>query len=343
MTNKRLFGATLEQMRANLDTITRDGFYFNFLLSADEMMFEWDGLPDTIDAKHLEDYLNISGCVGFARGTDIQTGKTGLYIAPYAARSGREDQYGEGTELQATTPNGIELRGVLGVDACIMYNNTARSAQTDLIFTTDTYTQIDKSSVANVIFSRIAPIFKTDNDKTTTQFEDIREALISGELGIITDKNIFSDDTLDIKTSDGLQCVDITHPERIQYLQYLSEYFDVVTRRHFARRGLTLKTSAKHAQVSQDEVHGLDSVSWFYPLNKLKARRDAVDIINGIFGTKISVRFSDIWEQEYQAYLLRILKTDTENEKGVENDVESVDNGSRDMGTETNTDSASAV
>lgn len=72
-----------------------------------------------------------------------------------------------------------------------------------------------------------------------------------------------------------------------------------------------------------------------------------MDIINGIFSdildTKISVRFSDIWEQEYQAYLLRILKTDTENEKGVENDVESVDNGSRDVGTETDTDSAAAV
>lgn len=343
MTNKRLFGATLEQMRANLDTVTRDGFYFNFLLCADEMMFKWDGLPDTIDAKHLEDYLNVSGCVGFARGTDIQTGKTGLYIAPYAARSGVQDQYGEGTELQATTPNGIELRGVLGVDSCIMYNNTARSAQTDLIFTTDTYTQIDKSSVANVIFSRIAPIFKTDNDKTTTQFEDIREALISGELGIITDKNIFNDDTLDIKTGDGLQCVDITHPERIQYLQYLSEYFDVITRRHFARRGLTLKTSAKHAQVSQDEVHGMDSVSWYYPLNKLKARRDAVEIINKIFGLSISVRFSDMWEQEYQAYLLRILKQDEETERGVENDVESVDNGSRDVGAETNTDSSAVV
>ena len=324
MTNKRLFGATLEQMRANIDTLTRGDFYFNLLLCADESMFTWENLPDTIDEKHLEDYLNVSGCVGFARGTDIVSGNVGYYIAPYAARSGRENQYGEGTELQATTPNGIELRGVLGVDAVIIYNNTARSAQTDLIFTTDVYTQIDKSANANVIFSRVAPVFKTNDDKTTTKFEEIRDAIISGELGIITDSNIINDDTLDLKLGDGLQCVDITHPERIQYLQYLSEYFDVVTRRHFARRGLTLKTSAKHAQVSQDEVHGMDSVSWYYPLNKLKARRDAVAIINKIFGLNINVRFSDMWEQEYQAYLLRILKQDTETERGVENVVESV-------------------
>jgi hypothetical protein len=212
-----------------------------------------------------------------------------------------------------------------------------------LIFTTDTYTQIDKSSIANVIFSRVAPLFKTDSDKTTETIQGIIEDIVSGTFGVVTDANVFNDNTLDIKTGDGISCVDITHPERIQYLQYLSEFFDVVTRRHFARRGLTLKTSAKHAQVSQDEVHGLDSVSWFYPLNKLKARRDAVDIINGIFGTEITVRFSDIWEQEYQAYLLRILKTDTESERGVKYDVESVSNVDDTANAETNPDSAAVV
>ena len=40
------------------------------------------------------------------------------------------------------------------------------------------------------------------------------------------------------------------------------------------------------------------------------------------------MRFSDIWEQEYQAYLLRILQQDVQGEReteGVQNDVDSVD------------------
>lgn len=317
MSNKKKYGVSISEMRANLDTISRENFYFDTLLCCDEMMFEWSGLPDTIDEKHLEDYLNISGCAGFG-----QVGEN-YYIAPYAARTGAADQYGEGTRMNATTPNGIEITGEIGVDCVIIYNNTARQPQKDLIFSSMAYTEIDKSSNSNVIFARIAPIFATSDKNISSAIKDILEKIIAGDLEIVTSENVFDD--LQIDNSDALKAIDITHPERIQYLQYLSEYYDIITRRHFARRGLTLKTSAKHAQVSQDEVHGLDSVSWYYPLNKLKARRDAVAIINKIFNLNISVKFSDIWEQEYQAYLLRILKTDNENERGIENDLESVD------------------
>lgn len=317
MPNKKKYGVSISEMRANLDTIARENFYFDTLLCCDEMMFEWSGLPDTIDEKHLEDYLNISGCAGFG-----QVGEN-YYIAPYAARTGAADQYGEGTRMNATTPNGIEINGEIGVDCVIIYNNTARQPQKDLIFSSMAYTEIDKSSNSNVIFARIAPIFATSDKNISAAIKDMLEKIIAGDLEIVTSENVFDD--LQIDNTDALKSIDITHPERIQYLQYLSEYYDIITRRHFARRGLTLKTSAKHAQVSQDEVHGLDSVSWYYPLNKLKARRDAVAIINKIFNLNISVKFSDIWEQEYQAYLLRILKTDNENERGVENDLESVD------------------
>ena len=35
--------------------------------------------------------------------------------------------------------------------------------------------------------------------------------------------------------------------------------------------------------------------------------------------------FSEIWQQEYDAYLLRILKTDETEERGVKNVLDSVD------------------
>ena len=76
-----------------------------------------------------------------------------------------------------------------------------------------------------------------------------------------------------------------------------------------------MHTPTKAAQQSTDEIHGIDSVSWFYPLNKLKARRNGVEMVNKIFGTKITVRFSEIWEQEYQAYKLRTLQKDENAEQ----------------------------
>ena len=51
---------SLSEMRANLDTNMRYDSYFALLLCADEMMFTYDGLPETVDEKHIEDYLNIT-------------------------------------------------------------------------------------------------------------------------------------------------------------------------------------------------------------------------------------------------------------------------------------------
>lgn len=320
MASKKKYGCTLSEMQANLDTLTRSEFYFRFLLCADELMFTWGNLPDTIDEKHLEDYLNISGSCAFAKAADYN-----YYIAPYAGRTGQSNQYGEGRFLESCTPNGITLKGEIGVDCAIIYNNPARIAQCDLMFDSFAYTEIDKSSNSNVLFSRIAPIFYGEDDKAIEQIKNTLEQILAGNLQTVVSENQIKDITLPQKGDSDIKTVEITHPEKIQYLQYLSEYYDIITRRHFARRGLTLKTSAKHAQVSQDEVHGQDSVSWFYPLAKLKARRDAVAIINKIFGLNITVDFSEIWKQEYNAYLLRILKTDDTVERGVKNVLDSVD------------------
>ena len=330
---------SLAEMRANLDTNMRYDSYFAFFLCCDEMMFKYENLPETIDQKHLEDYLNISGSAGIA----MKDGK--LYAAPYAGRTGRTDQYGEGTEIDTDTPGGIPVKGKLGVDAAIIYNNTARFPQTDLIFDSMELTEIDKSGHSNVIFARIAPLLSCSDDKTKEAVKGIIENVIAGNLEAVVSENIA--DMLGFGASDGLKSIDVfDHPERVQYLQYLSQFWDVLMRRHFSKRGLTMRTPTKAAQQSTDEIHGLDSVSWFYPLNKLQARREGIEEVNRIFGTKITVDFSDIWQQEYQAYLLRILQQDTQAEdemKGVKEDVSSDDVRTDQTAGDTDEDSTEAV
>lgn len=322
MSTKKKYGMSLSEMRANLDTNRRYDSYFALLLCADEMMFTYEGLPDTVDEKHIEDYLNISGSCGWGRGSD---GK--IYIAPYAGRTGKMDQYGDGTKLDCDTPNGINIKGVIGVDVAVMYNNTARFPQTDLIFDSMTLTELDKSSTSNIIFARIAPLFSCVDDKTKQAVKEIIENVIAGNIEAVVSENLA--DMLGFGQSEGIKTIDMfDHPERVQYLQYLSQFYDVVMRRHFSRRGLTIKTPTKAAQQSTDEIHGMDSVSWYYPLNKLKARQDALKEVNRIFGSNITVRFSDVWEQEYQAYLLRILQQDVQGEREteeVQNNVDPVD------------------
>lgn len=316
---------SMSEMYAVIETIKRQNMHFGYLLSADEMMFDYAGLPDSIEQKFLEDYLNISGSAAIGQVNGV------LYAAPYAGRTGRVNQYGEGEDVTTDTPNGIEISGKVGETVAVIYNNTARTPENDLWFDASTFTEIDKSSNANIIFARVAPIFTAADDKTKDAIKKIIENVIAGNMEIVTSQNIFAELQLGDNLS-GLKTIDVTEPERIQYIQYLSQYYDVLMRRHFSRRGLPMRTSTKAAQQSTDEIHGLDSVSWFYPLNKLNSRRAGVDMVNRIFGTKITVNFSEIWRQEYEAYKLRILQqdvnaeqetaeTETETERSVNDDI----------------------
>lgn len=288
------FGDLKPRMQGNV--IEND--YYTYLLTCDEMMFEYEGLPEGIDQFRLEDFLNITGGVVWK----VIDGKH--MVAPFPSRTGQIDQWGYGETAHSTTLNGISLEGVVGVDAAIIYNSTCRFPQTDNYIDADIFTAIDVASKANVKFSRIAPLFACENSKQQKALDELLGKIFEGEL-----KTIVSDRDVNINApqgESGLKVLEtMTEPEKIQYLQYLSQYFDIRMRRHFMRRGLSLKTSDKQAQVTKDEVHGMDACTWFYPLSKLRARRDGLEMVNKIYGTNISVDFSELWKQEWDAYKIR--------------------------------------
>ena len=294
--------------------------YYRYLLNADLMMFEYDDLPEDIDRKFLESYLCLTGA------TAIQRKGSRWFIAPYPARTGTLDQYGDGNIIEASTLNGEFLTGTAGKDIGILYNNLTRSRDLDIMTDTEMLTDIERSSHINVLFARIAPVFLADSSITGQKLDDVIKDIMSGKISNIISNNQLS--TLGL-SGDGPQSIDVTQPERIQYVQYLSELYDNVIRRHFGRRGLNIRTSSKHAQVSSDEVHGMDCVAWFYPLNKLQARQQGLDMVNQAFGTNIKVRFSDLWQREYDRYQVQI-KADDQAEQAAQDDVQQASEGGDD-------------
>lgn len=297
------FDISYGHMAAKMQKAIRENMYFTMLLSCDEMMFEYENLPESIDPKFLEDYLLISGSAGITRGKD------GYLVCPYPSRAENLNQYGDGMRLQGCTMNGISMSGEIGKDAAIIYNNTARGRQWDIAIDAAGFADIDKSSAINVLFARIAPIFSAPNDNVKNAVKEIIAKVIDGQVDVVTSQNIF--DALQINPTDSsLKMLDVTSPEKIQYIQYLDEHYDSLMRRHFSRRGLSIRTGTKAAQQSVDEIKGMDSVAWYQPLNRLKARQQGFDMFNEIFGENVQVHFSDIWQQEYAAYQLRLLQSD---------------------------------
>lgn len=317
-----LFIPRFSWMKTKFQNYLREDHYFDILLQSDLSMFEYEGLPDGMDPVWIEKYLNIAGSIGITRTPDTYVSellpdapeyRPKYSICPLPSRDGNVDQYGDGSHLAGSTAT-VSIEGDLGVDAVIIYNRDTRLPELDNMIDADSLMQIDKSAAINVILSRIAPVFSCYNDKSKKALDAMLDEILDGKL-----KTIVSGDVKDLLKMTGLdggtEILEITHPEKIQYIQYLSQYYDVIIRRHYNRRGLSVRTGTKAAQQSADEIHGLDAVSWIIPLAKLESRRKGFEQFNAIFGENVTVRFSEIWQQEYDAYKLRMQEQDAAAEE----------------------------
>lgn len=317
-----LFIPRFSWMKTKFQNYLREDHYFDILLQSDLSMFEYDGLPDGMDPVWIEKYLNIAGSIGITRTPETYVSellpdapeyRPPYSICPLPSRDGNVDQYGDGSHIAGSTAT-VSIEGDLGVDAVIIYNRDTRLPELDNMIDADSLMQIDKSAAINVILSRIAPVFSCYNDKSKKALDAMLDEILDGKL-----KTIVSGDVKDLLKMTGLdggtEILEITHPEKIQYIQYLSQYYDVIIRRHYNRRGLSVRTGTKAAQQSADEIHGLDAVSWIIPLAKLESRRKGFEQFNAIFGENVTVRFSEIWQQEYDAYKLRMQEQDAAAEE----------------------------
>lgn len=315
-------------LKTKMQNYVREDYYFDILLQTDLNMFVYDNLPEGMDPIWIEKYLLIGGSIG------IQKGEGGYLIAPAPARCGNLDQYGDGTDLAGATNNGSPVMGTIGKDVVIIYNRSDRMPELDNMIDASALMEIDKSAAINVKFARVAPLYSCSNDNTRKALDNLISEVIEGNI-----KTIVSDNITDQLLPEGsTQLLDITEPEKIQYIQYLTQYYDAVVRRHYNRRGLQVRTGTKAAQQTQSEIFGFDAISWVLPLARIQARQEGFRAFNELFGENVQVRFSDLWQQEYAAYQVRTLQEDAQKEGAVNENSEGLGNDAPDPAAGSGTD-----
>lgn len=295
---------SFDTLKAKYQKWKMDTMYYWYLLSCDIGIFKYNNIPESIDPIYLELFLNRTGAVAIKK-------KDNVYIVADVSRDGELNQYGLGEDCIGTAINGEDFTGTVGKDCTIIYNNPLKTPEIDIMIDAVSMSDCQQSAGINVKFARIAPIFRTNNTTQSQALDEMFNMILSGNLKSIVSGNAFDEDIMGSEAAAGkVEPIDVTQPERIQYVQYLSRYQDDIMRRHFSRRGLSMRTPTKAAQQSDSEINGMDSVSWYYILQKLAERRKGVEMFNRINGESVSVEFSDIWKNEYEAYIIRTLKKD---------------------------------
>ena len=260
--------------------------YFN-LINTLHAMFEWKGLPDTIRPEFLEDMFITQGVAPIAPiGKDLYTGLGGYCgnVVNFLP-----------TEFQFTNVGVGEFRGTVGKDIVVGWNNATMSPDWDLMQFSNIFAEIDVSERLNVLFARLLRIPKVEDNKEKKAVEDAIAAILEGRFSTVVSNNIKK--ILEEKGSET-EFLDLCDVKDIDKLQYLNQYRDNVLKRFFQKYGQGMQNTAKLAQQSVDELHGSDTVSMIHPEQRLFYRKKLAEDCNKMFGTNISVEFSECWKEQ---------------------------------------------
>lgn len=249
-------------------------------------MFEYKNLPETLPSWLIETILMTQGTCGVCKiNGELYTG-TGSYCG--------DVKNFVPTRYQITNVGVGSKEGEIGKDFAVGLNNSVFAPDWYVSQTASILTEIDVSERCNVLFSRLLRIPRVNDSKEKKAVESCVKAILEGRFEAVVSDNVL-DDILNQKGDKFLDLVDI---KEIDKLQYLNQYRDNIIKRFFQVYGQGLQSTAKLAQQTNDELHGNDTVSMILAVDRLNCRKKFVEDINSIFGTDISVDFSECWKDQ---------------------------------------------
>ena len=290
----------------------RDIQHFNnslwMLAESHLSMFEYSGLPETLDPVYIETYLQSDGIVCI---TDSMDGADGL-IACRANTGADLDVYGIGREVIATTRNGHSGTFKRGENCVVGWNNRTKTPCNDVYTDAQTLADIQTSIDFLIFWTRLSPLVRTTDermkDKVVEAFKNIRRGIPV----TLASKKLLSEFGL----NDDITVDMLTQPDFADKIQYTAKLYDDVLRWHYTRYGHATNGNSKAAQQTVDEVDSTASQSMILPLSMLAERKKMIEEVNALYGLSATVELSGAWRAEVTAY---------ENQSGENNIDDSAD------------------
>lgn len=297
MTRKDNIYKLYQQQVRDKDTAVTE-FIANTLAKT-QSMFEYEGLPDSIPQKELERLLQTTG-------NAFVTSVDGVLYALSGGKGGEPDVYGRATLYTVANP-ALKLNKTYDIqkDGVLIENDSNGESLLPLIgryavLHTDGLISLNTAS----ILTRISMLISASDDKTKQSADEFLRKIQDGEFSIIGENAFFKG--VNMQTAPTTNSVYIT--QLIELIQYYKASM-------YNELGLNANYNMKRERLNLGEVSMNVDVLLPYVDNMLKERQNAVEKINEMFDTEISVKLASSWGLERDNYnaLAADLETAKEN------------------------------
>lgn len=294
--------------------------YIRKMLAITQAMFVYKGLPETLPQSNLENLLQTNGNV-------FVTEVDGKMYAFTGGLGGTPSAYNEATEYIVSNASlNLNKSYKIDVDGVLIKNDSGANSLLPIfgkygVLCSDTLLSLNTCSV----LSRITMLISASDDKTKQSADDFVNKIIQGDFSVIGENAFFK--------GVNLQSISTQSANQITQLIELLQYFRASA---FNEIGLNANYNLKRERLNTSEVQmNVDALNPYVD-NMLQERKKAVEKINAMFGTAISVELGSSWairkEENKTETETEVTETETETETDTETENET------ETETETETD-----
>ena len=266
--------------------------YIRKMLTITQAMFVYKGLPETLPQNELEKLLQTNGNV-------FVTEVDGKMYAFTGGWGGEPDVYYNPTEYIVANPYlNLNKTYKIDVDGVLIKNDSGANSLLPIfgkygVLCADTLLSLNTCSV----LSRITMLISASDDKTKQSADEFITRILNGDFSVIGENAFFK--------GVNLQSINTQSANQIGQLIELLQYFKASA---FNEIGLNANYNLKRERLNTSEVQmNVDALNPYVD-NMLQERKTAVDKINEMFGTEISVELGSSWA-------IRKNETETKNEE----------------------------
>ena len=288
------------------------------MLNKSTRIFKYNGLPDTITQKDLEIQLQVNGCA-------IWTEHKGDLYTFVGGLGGEPNPYYLPTIAIVANPALRFDRSMKIDEECVVMLNDNFYQGLMPLFNKygSMLVEAEISLKFAIINARVPALVQADNDNTKKSAEEFFKKIYDGDdYGIVSSKEFF----------DGIRSQDFY---KQPYIKDLIESIQYIKGSWFNEIGLNAAFNMKREAINEAEATLNEDILYPTVDTMLECREKALEKVNKMFGTNITVSLDSVWEQNQEHEEL-VLDTEEAELNAIENanNSEEENEDTRDTNTE---------